>query len=91
MKESHYKCDVFRATGGENYIKSFLLKQELRFLFYCRKIDEKGLLTPIYKFLRKRISNRTGLEIDTKISVRAYIWGIHFASRLIQTAKLEKM
>lgn len=35
-------------------------------MFYCRNIDEKGKLTLVWKFLRKRISNRTGLEIETK-------------------------
>lgn len=66
MRKTYYQCDVFRATGGGSFVKSFLVKQELRFLFYCRKIDEKGLLTPIWRCLRKRISNRTGLEIETK-------------------------
>ena len=53
-------------SGGGYCVKHFLAKQELRFLFYCRKIDEKGKLTPVWRFLRKRISNRTGLEIETK-------------------------
>lgn len=66
MKNQNYKCDVFRAIGGGYCVKHFLANQELRFLFYCRKIDEKGKLTPVWRFLRKRISNRTGLEIETK-------------------------
>ena len=66
MKDSKYRGDVFRAVGGKGNLKAFLPSQELRFLFYCRKIDEGGFLTPVWKCFRKIITNRTGLEIETK-------------------------
>ena len=66
MKKSYFQYDAFRAIGGGYGVKHFLTRQEIRFLFYCRKIDEEGPLTPFWKYCRKRITNRTGLEIETK-------------------------
>ncbi len=66
MNRKYFTNDVFRATGGVQCLKNFFKKQELRFLFYSRKIDEGCLLKPLLKYLRRRITNRTGLEIETK-------------------------
>lgn len=66
MKNLNYQYDAFRTIGESYGLKHFVTRQELRFLYYCRKIDEKGPITPLWRFLRKRISNRTGLEIETK-------------------------
>lgn len=45
-------------------------------MFYCRKLEKKTVFAPVYKYLRKRITDRSGLEIETN-NIAGGIYLVH--------------
>ncbi|WP_315113910.1 serine acetyltransferase [Clostridium intestinale] len=70
--------DLYRYKGVDDFktfLSIFLKYHSFRYMFYWRKITNKSLLAPLYKFKLRGIRLKTGIEIPytAKIGIGFYM------------------